>query len=90
MSINETDNNVVVFVSSVHLFLYHNRMSLNIFPDFVYTEASCRVEISETEGSLAFFMLLHFHISPFHFILPSAYTPTYCHPPLAFIIIIIY
>ena len=81
MSINETDVNVVMFVSSVQLFMYHNRMSLKIFPYIVYTDASCCVEISETEGSLAVFMLLYsyFHISPFHCILHSADTPTAIH-----------
>jgi hypothetical protein len=64
MPVNVTDINLVLFVSSVQLFMYHNRMPLKIFPDTVYTEASCCVEIIETEGSLAVFML-HSHLSPF-------------------------
>lgn len=79
MSINESDINVVVFVSSVQLFIYQNRISLKIFRDIVYTEASCCVEISELEGSLAVLMLLYSHLIPFHCILPSADTPTAIH-----------
>jgi hypothetical protein len=66
MLINETDIPVVMSVSSVQLFVYHNRMSLKTFPGIVYAEASYCVEISETEGSVVVFMLLYFHISPFH------------------------
>jgi hypothetical protein len=78
MSINEADINVVMFVCSVQLFMYHNRMSLKIFPDIVCTEASCCVEISEREGSFPVFML-YFLISPFHRILRSVDTPTATH-----------
>jgi hypothetical protein len=99
MSIIETDINVLVFVSSVQLFMSNNRLSLKIFPDIDYAEASCCVEISETEGSLisetegslAVFIMLYSHINPFHGILPSADTPTvirvllnsHCHLTLA-------
>ena len=79
MSINETDIDLVAFVSSDQLFLYQHGMSLKTFPGIVYMEASYCVEISEMEGSLTVLMTLYPRLIPFHCILPTADTPTATH-----------